>query len=45
MNEQPNTLRQVTRRHFFQQSGFGIGALAYDVPGTKHLEVPACPMP
>ena len=28
MNEQPNTLRQVTRRHFFQQSGFGIGALA-----------------
>ena len=28
MNMQPESLHQITRRHFFQQSGFGIGALA-----------------
>ena len=28
MNEKHADLRQVTRRHFFRQTGFGIGALA-----------------
>ncbi len=28
MNQQRDLLREVTRRHFFKQAGFGIGALA-----------------
>lgn len=28
MKNQPDQLRSITRRHFFQQSGFGIGAIA-----------------
>ena len=28
MNEKNESLRQMTRRHFFRQTGFGIGALA-----------------
>jgi hypothetical protein len=29
MNEKNESLRQMTRRHFFRQTGFGIGALAF----------------
>ena len=28
MSKQADSLREITRRHFFKQSGFGIGALA-----------------
>jgi hypothetical protein len=28
MNQQRDLLREITRRHFFKQAGFGIGALA-----------------
>jgi len=28
MNGKNESLRQMTRRHFFRQTGFGIGALA-----------------
>jgi uncharacterized protein (DUF1501 family) len=28
MNKQPDSLKDATRRHFFKQTGFGIGAMA-----------------
>ncbi|MEP7338321.1 MAG: sulfatase, partial [Acidobacteriota bacterium] len=28
MNDKANSLSEITRRHFFRQTGFGIGAMA-----------------
>ena len=47
MNKQSEQLRDVTRRHFFKQTGFGIGAMAlsslfnenvFAAPGSQRIQ-------
>src|SRR5688572_29250490 len=41
MNKKENALKAITRRHFFKESGFGIGTLALAAMMNEGLWVPS----